>query len=114
MEAWLTTTLDKFEQYIHQAFSAYTEKEQIRMLKNEIKILKEENSKLKYDMSEKKILLKSLTEILNEERVKQMWQTETQQTWKHQRRQNVPLEMRNWFVPLQNTQDEVLDKEVKN
>ena len=54
MEAWLTTTLDKFEQYIHQAFSAYTEKEQIRMLKNEIKILKEENSKLKYDMSEKK------------------------------------------------------------
>ena len=29
-------------------------------------------------------------------------------------RQNVPLETRNRFAPLQNTKDEVLDKEAKN
>ena len=78
------------------------------MLKNEIKTLKEENNKLKHDMSEKDII-KNLTETLNEERSKQMWQTETRQIQK-----NVPLEMRNRFAPLQNTQDGKLDKEVKN
>ena len=33
---------------------------------------------------------------------------------KHQCRQNIPLDMRNRFAPLQNTQDEVLDKGAKN
>ena len=51
---------------------------------------------------------------MNEERAKQMWQTEPPQTWKHQSRQNVPLETRNRFAPFQNTQDEVLDNEAKN
>ena len=35
-------------------------------------------------MSEKKILIKHLTETLNEEKAKLMWQTETRQTRKHQ------------------------------
>ena len=43
-----------------------------------------------------------------------MWQTEIRQTSKHQSQQNIPLETRNRFAPLQNTQDEVLDKEAKN
>ena len=33
---------------------------------------------------------------------------------KHQCRQNIPLDMRNRFAPLQNTQNEVLDREAKN
>ena len=52
-----------------------------------------------------------LTETLNKERTKQKWQTETRQTLKHQSLQNIPLDMRNRFAPLQNTQDKVLDKE---
>ena len=40
-------TLDEFEHYIHQATPAYTEKEEIGMLKSEIETLKEENSKLR-------------------------------------------------------------------
>ena len=40
-------TLDEFEHYIHQAIPAYTEKEEIGMLKSEIETLKEENSKLR-------------------------------------------------------------------
>ena len=32
---------------------------------------------IKYDMSEKEVLIKSLTESLNEEKVKQMWQAKT-------------------------------------
>ena len=36
------------------------------------------------------------------------------QTRKHQSRQNIPLETRNRFAPLRNTQDELLDKEAKN
>ena len=79
LEACLKATLDEFEQYIHQAIPAYTEKEETGMLKNLIETLKEENSKLKYDMSEKEILIKSLRETLNKEKVKQMWQTETRQ-----------------------------------
>ena len=82
------------------------------MLKSETETLKEENTM--YDMGEKEILIKSLKETLTEERAKQMWQTETRQTQKHQFRQNVPLETRNRFALFQNTQDEVLDKEAKN
>ena len=41
-------------------------------------------------------------------------QTETWLTRKQQSQQNISLETRNRFAPLQNTQDEVLDKEVKN
>ena len=37
-------TLDEFEHYIHQATPAYTEKEEIGMLKSEIETLKEENN----------------------------------------------------------------------
>ena len=113
LEACLTTTFDEFEHYIHQVIPAYTEKEEIGMLKSKIEKLKEENSKLKHDMCEKEILIKHLTETLNEKKAKQMWQTETRQTRKYQSRQNIPLETRNKFPPLQNTQDEVLDKEVK-
>ena len=86
----------------------------IGILKSEIKMLKEENSKLKQDMYEKEILIKCLTETLNEEKAKQMWQTETWLTRKQQSQQNISLETRNRFAPLQNTQDEVLDKEAKN
>ena len=86
----------------------------IGILKSEIKMLKEENSKLKQDMYEKETLIKCLTETLNEEKAKQMWQTETWLTRKQQSQQNISLETRNRFAPLQNTQDEVLDKEAKN
>ena len=55
-----------------------------------------------------------MTETLNEEKAKQIWETETQQTRKHQYQQNIPLETRNRFAPLQNTQNEVSDEEVKN
>ena len=68
----MTTTLDKFEQYIHQAIAACSKKEEIGMLKNEIETLNEENSKLKHYMSEKEILIKSLTKKLNEVRAKQI------------------------------------------
>ena len=54
------------------------------MVKSEIEMLKEENSKLKHHMSEKEMLIKRLRETLNEEMAKQMWQTETRQTRKHQ------------------------------
>ena len=40
------------------------------------------------------------------------YKQETRQTLKHQSRQNI--DTRNRFSPLQNTQDEVLDKEAKN
>ena len=46
----LTATLDDFELYIHQAVPAYTEKEEIWILKSEIETLNEGNSKLKQDM----------------------------------------------------------------
>ena len=82
----MTATLDDFEHYIHQAIPAYTEKEEIGILKSEIEALKKENSKLKESMYEKKISIKRLTETLNEEKAKQMWQTETRQTRKHQSR----------------------------
>ena len=59
-------------------------------------------------MYEKEILLKRLTETSNEEKTKQIWQAETRQTRKHQSRQNIPLETRNRFAPLQNTQDGML------
>ena len=36
LEACMTATLDEFEHYIHQAIPAYTEKEEIGMLKSEI------------------------------------------------------------------------------
>ena len=47
------------------------------MLKSEIETIKEESSKLRHDMCEKEILIKRLTETLNEEKVKQKWETET-------------------------------------
>ena len=47
------------------------------MLKSKIETLKEENSKLKHNTCEKEILIKRLTETLNKEKAKQMWQTET-------------------------------------
>ena len=47
------------------------------MLKSEIETLKEESSKLRHDICEKEILIKRLTETLNEEKVKQKWETET-------------------------------------
>ena len=53
LEACLTTILDEFEHYIHEAIPAYTEKEEVGILKSEIEKLKEENSKLKHDMCEK-------------------------------------------------------------
>ena len=54
------------------------------MLKNKTEKLKEEKNKLKHDMNEKDTLIKVLTGKLNEERNKQMWQTETRQTRNHQ------------------------------
>ena len=55
----MTATLDDFEHYIHQAIPAYTEKEEIGILKSEIEALKEENSKLKEGMYEKKNINKT-------------------------------------------------------
>ena len=46
------------------------------MLKSEIETPKNENSKLKQDTCEKKILIKRLTETLNKEKAKQKCQTE--------------------------------------
>ena len=85
----MTATLDECEHYIHQAVPAYTEKEEIGMLKSKIETLKEENSKLGHDMCEKGILTKRLTETLNKEKAKQKWQTETRQTRKDQCRQKI-------------------------
>ena len=114
LAACLTAALDNFENYIHQAITAYTEKEEIGKLRSETETLTEENSKLKRDMCEKEILIKRLTETLNEEKAKPMWQTETRRTRKHQYRQHIPLETKNRFAPLRSIQDEVLDKEAKN
>ena len=47
------------------------------MLKNEIETLREQKKKLKQDMSAKEILIKSLTDKLNKESAKQMYQSET-------------------------------------
>ena len=49
---------------------AYTEKEEIGMLKSGIEKLKEENRKLKHNICEKEILIKHLTEILHEKKAK--------------------------------------------
>ena len=43
-----------------------------------------------------------------------MLETETLQTRKYQLRQDLSIETRNRFAALQNTQEEVLDKEAKN
>ena len=79
------------------------QKGEIRMLKSGIETLEEENIKLRYDMYEKDISIKRLTEMLNEERDKRKWQTVTRQTLKHQSRQNTPLDTRSRFVHIQNT-----------
>ena len=42
-----------------------------------------------------------MTETLNKQKAKQKWQTEIQQTQKYQPRQDIPLDMRNRFAPLQ-------------
>ena len=47
----------------------------IRNNERDIETSKEKDSKLKHDMSQKEILINSLTGKLNEERTKQMWQT---------------------------------------
>ena len=65
-------------------------------------------------MCEKEVLMKRLTETLNEEKAKQKQQKESRQRRKHQSRQNIPLKTINRFAPLQNIQDKVLDKEAKN
>ena len=114
LEACLTATLDELEHYIRQAIPACTEKEEIGMLKSEIETLKEENSKLRHDTREKDISIKRLRETLNQDRHKRKWQTETRPMLKHHSRPNIPLDTRNRFAPLRNTQDEVLDKEAKN
>ena len=114
LEAFLSVTLEEFQNYIHQAIQAYTENKEIGILKREIDTLKEEHSKLRNDMCEKEVLIKLLTETLNGKKTKQKWQTETRQTRKHESRQNIPLDTRNRFAPLRNTQYEVLDEEAKN
>ena len=101
----MTVTLDEFEQNIHHAIPVYIDKKEIEI--NEIETLKEENNKLKQDMSEKEILIEILMGNLKELRAKQMWQIETRKTRKHQSRQNVTLQARNRIAPLQNTQVEV-------
>ena len=98
--ACLTATLNEFKHYICQAIPTYNEKREIVMLKSEIETLKEENIKLRYDMCEKDISLKRLTETLNEERDKRKWPIETRQTLKHQSRQYRPLDTRNRFAPF--------------
>lgn len=45
-------------------------------------MLKEENNKLKLDISEKKMSINSLTRKLNKERDKEMWQTESKKKYK--------------------------------
>ena len=77
LEACLTATLNEFEHCIHQVIPGYTEQEELGMLKSEIETIEEENSKLRQDMCEKEILIKRLTEILNEEKAKQKCQAET-------------------------------------
>ena len=109
VEACLMAT---FEHYIYQAIPAYTEKREIGMLKSEVETLKEQNSKLRHDMCEKEIL--KYDGEIKRRKDQQKWKTETRQTRKDQSRQNIPLDTRNSFVPLQNTRDEVLDKETKN
>ena len=99
----MTATLDEFEHYIHKATPADTEKD-----------CNTKRRKLSHDMCEEKILIKHLTKTLKEEKAKQKWQTETRQTRKNQFRQNLQLDTRNRFAALQNTRDEVLDKEAKN
>ena len=51
LEFCLTATLDDSKHYSYQAFLAYSEKEEIGILKSEIETLKEENSKLKQDIN---------------------------------------------------------------
>ena len=84
LEGCLTTTLDEFEHYIHEAIPGYTEKEEIGMLNSKIETLEEENSKLRHNMCQKEILIKHLTETLNEESMadRKQKQTETGQTQK--------------------------------
>lgn len=57
----MTTALDKFEEYIHHAIQACTGKEAGKILKNEIKTLKEEKNKLKRDTGEKEVLVDGQT-----------------------------------------------------
>lgn len=65
----MNLTLDEFELYIHREISAYTKKEVARILKTEIKMLKNEKIKLKHDVSEKETLINSVTGKLKEDRV---------------------------------------------
>ena len=85
-EACFIATLNEFKQNVHHAIPAYTEKEEMGMLKNEIETVKEENNKLKHDMSETEILMKSLTERLNKERAKKIGKE------KPEKRENIDLD----------------------
>ena len=69
LEACLRTILAKFEQYIHQAIPASTEKEE-GMHKIEIDMLKEEISKVKHNISDKVILREGLAEKIKKPCVK--------------------------------------------
>ena len=106
LEACLTTALDKFEEYIHHAIQACTGKKAGKILKNEIKTLKEEKNKLKRDTGEKEVLVDGQTgKIHNYMNKTGMLETETLQTRKYQPRQDVSIETRNRFAALQNTQE---------
>ena len=85
------------------------------MLESEIETPKEENNKLKHNMNETEILMKSLTGKLSKEsrKIKQRkCQTNAAKrnltNAKNHSRQNASLETRNIFA-----QDEVLDIETK-
>ena len=74
-------------------------------------MLNEKSKKLKDGMSEKELLISTLTGQLNKERTKNVRKTENGKTQIHPSQQNISLETRNRLVPLQNTKDEVLNKE---
>lgn len=74
-------------------------------------MLDEENKKLKDGMSEKELLISTLTGQLSKERTKNVRKTENGKTQINPSQQNMSLETRNRLVPLQNTKDEVLNKE---
>ena len=79
------------------------------MLKYENKTLKEENSTLKRDMSEK-----SDANIKRRKGQKNVANRNPTNAKTSISTKNIPLETRNRFAPLQNTQDEVLHKGAKN
>ena len=98
LETCLTANLDEFKHYIHQAIPAYTEQEEIGLVKSEIETLKEEKSKLRHAMYEKNYINETSDGNIKQRK----GQTETRQTLKHQSTQSIPLDTRNRLVLLQN------------